>query len=90
MHKQNGAFKILVHPPGIEPGRTCVRGILSPLRLPIPPWMRRCVGVVGGSGEIRTHGWVTPSLVFKTSPFNHSGTLPYNDVPQKHNFLARL
>lgn len=30
----------------------------------------------GGSGEIRTHGWVAPSLVFKTSPFNHSGTLP--------------
>ena len=31
---------------------------------------------VGGSGEIRTHGWVTPSSVFKTGPFNHSGTLP--------------
>src|SRR5690606_40220826 len=30
----------------------------------------------GGSGEIRTHGWVTPSPVFKTGPFNRSGTLP--------------
>ena len=49
-------FCVMVHPPGIEPGRTCVRGILSPLRLPIPPWMRICVGVNGGSGEIRTHG----------------------------------
>src|SRR2546423_2310168 len=30
----------------------------------------------GGSGEIRTHGWVTPSLVFKTSALNRSATLP--------------
>src|SRR6058998_4085591 len=31
----------------------------------------------GGSGEIRTHGWVPPSLVFKTSALNHSATLPH-------------
>jgi hypothetical protein len=30
----------------------------------------------GGSGGIRTHERVTPSLVFKTSAFNHSATLP--------------
>jgi hypothetical protein len=31
----------------------------------------------GGRGGIRTHGRVTPSLVFKTSALNHSATLPY-------------
>ena len=30
----------------------------------------------GGSGEIRTHERVAPSLVFKTSAFNRSATLP--------------
>src|SRR5690606_32969093 len=33
----------------------------------------------GGSGEIRTHGWVAPSQVFKTGPFNRSGTLPHEE-----------
>jgi hypothetical protein len=32
---------------------------------------------IGGSGEIRTHGGVTPSAVFKTAALNHSATLPY-------------
>jgi hypothetical protein len=32
----------------------------------------------GGSGEIRTHGRVSPSLVFKTSALNRSATLPSN------------
>lgn len=40
----------------------------------------------GGSGEIRTHGRVTPSLVFKTSTLNRSATLPYNDG-QDNTFL---
>ena len=31
---------------------------------------------IGGSGEIRTHEGLAPSLVFKTSAFNHSATLP--------------
>ena len=31
---------------------------------------------IGGSGEIRTHGWLSPSPVFKTGAFNHSATLP--------------
>ncbi len=30
----------------------------------------------GGSGEIRTHGGVTPTAVFKTAALNHSATLP--------------
>ena len=30
----------------------------------------------GGGGEIRTHGRVSPSLVFKTSALNHSATPP--------------
>ena len=30
----------------------------------------------GGGGEIRTHGGLTPSLVFKTSSFDHSDTPP--------------
>jgi hypothetical protein len=34
------------------------------------------VGVIGGSGEIRTHERVTPLPVFKTGAFNRSATLP--------------
>ncbi len=34
----------------------------------------------GGSGEIRTHGTLACSAVFKTAAFNHSATLPYNLV----------
>jgi hypothetical protein len=34
------------------------------------------MGAVGGSGEIRTHGRLTPSPVFKTGALNHSATLP--------------
>ena len=30
----------------------------------------------GGSGEIRTHGRLAPSAVFKTAALNHSATLP--------------
>lgn len=32
----------------------------------------------GGSGGIRTLGWVTPPAVFKTADLNHSPTLPGN------------
>ncbi|MEN9911751.1 MAG: hypothetical protein RI956_195 [Pseudomonadota bacterium] len=31
---------------------------------------------IGGSGEIRTHGGLTSSAVFKTAAFNRSATLP--------------
>ena len=32
--------------------------------------------VIGGGGEIRTLGGLSPSLVFKTSAFNRSATPP--------------
>ncbi len=32
--------------------------------------------ISGGGGEIRTHGRLSPSLVFKTSALNHSATPP--------------
>ena len=31
---------------------------------------------IGGGGGIRTPGGVTPTTVFETAPFNHSGTSP--------------
>ena len=40
-----------------------------------PPFGGPCVS--GGSGEIRTHGGLTPTAVFKTAALNHSATLPY-------------
>jgi hypothetical protein len=36
-------------------------------------WLKQCSG---GSGEIRTHGGLSSSLVFKTSALNRSATLP--------------
>ena len=44
---RNAKSLILVPEPGIEPGWTLwVRGILSPLRLPIPP-LRQCCYIAG-------------------------------------------
>ena len=37
--------------------------------------------VIGGGGEIRTLGGLSPSLVFKTSALNHSAT-----PPRTHHF----
>ena len=34
----------------------------------------------GGSGEIRTHGRLAPSAVFKTAGLNHSPTLPSPEI----------
>ena len=39
----------LVPEAGLEPAQDCSRGILSPLRLPIPPF-----GQIGGTSRIRT------------------------------------
>jgi len=49
----------------------------------------------GGSGEIRTHGWVPPSLVFKTSALNRSATLPWEGrivvvAPRGRRTLGRV
>ena len=35
-----------------------------------------CIRNIGGGGRIRTDGGLSPSLVFKTSAFNHSATPP--------------
>ncbi len=35
----------------------------------------------GGGGEIRTHGRVSPSTVFKTVALNHSATPPHREAP---------
>ena len=32
--------------------------------------------IIGGEGGIRTHGTLARTPVFKTGPFNHSGTSP--------------
>ena len=45
---------------------------------------------VGGSGEIRTHGRLAPSTVFKTVAFNHSATLPERAFYNKANRPAVL
>jgi hypothetical protein len=34
----------------------------------------------GGEGEIRTHGEVAPTLVFKTRAINHSATSPWSGL----------
>jgi hypothetical protein len=45
---------------------------------------------IGGSGEIRTHGGLTPTAVFKTAALNHSATLPWrklsHDSADVHEF----
>ena len=40
LHPQAKVQESLVPPAGIEPARYRYRGILSPLRLPVPPWRR--------------------------------------------------
>ena len=34
----------------------------------------------GGRGEIRTHGGLAPTTVFKTVALNRSATLPHNRI----------
>lgn len=34
--------------------------------------------ISGGGGEIRTHGRVTPTAVFKTAALNRSATPPFH------------
>ena len=40
----------LVPPAGIEPARYRYRGILSPLRLPVPPWRHITYGIFQSAG----------------------------------------
>jgi hypothetical protein len=46
------------------------------------------LNMIGGSGEIRTHEQCNPSLVFKTSAFNHSATLPDGSIIHKGQWLT--
>lgn len=54
------------------PGREANKGGLKK-----PRW---CIWAFdfGGSGEIRTHGGLAPTTVFKTVALNRSATLPYS------------
>lgn len=49
----------------------------------------KCVVFLCGRGEIRTHGTLSGSTVFKTVPFNHSGTLPYYLLRKLKNRFPR-
>ena len=42
----------------------------------------------GGSGEIRTHGGVAPSAVFKTAALNHSATLPHGAFKHEGGYIS--
>ncbi len=44
----------------------------------------------GGSGEIRTHGRLAPTTVFKTVALNHSATLPYNYLNPIRGMVKKL
>ena len=47
--------------------------------------------VYGGRGEIRTHGGLSSSPVFKTGAFNRSATLPFeSDLIQAPNYKELL
>ena len=75
---------------GLEPARCCHRGILSPLRLPIPPCRRLAVVVTASSkvSYLMSHfttmdgGGFEPPKQFaadlQSVPFGHSGIHPYH------------
>ena len=50
------------------------------------------MSTVGGGGEIRTHETLSSLTVFKTVPFNRSGTPPMKgivaEIPSTHNERA--
>ena len=58
--KSNNSVLRVVPEAGLEPARSCPRGILSPLRLPIPPLRH----INGGTTRNRTvdEGFADPSL----------------------------
>ena len=41
------------------------------------PWEKKVRKSYGGRGEIRTHGTLSRTAVFKTAALNHSATLPF-------------
>ncbi len=48
------------------------------------------VAKFGGGGEIRTHGTLAGTLVFKTSVLNHSTTPPREIYPSLKTFIWKL
>lgn len=66
------AFEYPCHAPTIgHSGRRCTHSVLARGMCPVGR------SELGGSGGIRTHERLAPLLVFKTSAFNHSATLPF-------------
>jgi hypothetical protein len=41
----------------------------------------------GGGGEIRTHGRVAPTTIFKTVAFNRSATPPVTGIYYNRNYI---
>ncbi len=46
--------------------------------------------LVGGGGEIRTHGRVTPTTIFKTVAFNRSATPPSGTLDSRQQTGKRI
>ncbi len=44
----------------------------------------------GGGGEIRTHGRVTPTAVFKTAALNRSATPPITELIELQSYLLEF
>ena len=66
------AKNVLASVPSKAVGALCALAVaLGGMFLPA-----RDAQAVGGDGEIRTHGRLAPSSVFKTDPLSHSGTPP--------------
>ncbi len=70
---------VMPEPPQVSGGK---RPYSRPVRSHFTPniWKKRpltrTLSIIGGWGEIRTHGGVTPTPVFKTGALNHSTTHP--------------
>ena len=46
--------------------------------------------IPGGGGEIRTHGRVTPTAVFKTAALNRSATPPITELTESQSYLLEF
>ena len=56
----------------------------------IPTLSSGCL-FIGGEGEIRTHGGIAPSTVFKTAALNRSATSPYIKIMRFENsFILKI
>jgi hypothetical protein len=83
---QNAGSAFLASIIPVESNALSLRSLRFPSVLPMAGCLAGMAGdghkklmkskVIGGSGGIRTHGRVPPTLVFKTRALNHSATLP--------------